>query len=166
MQASNAELRAIITNDALPLSERTEAADHAITIALADIEAAGIADDDPAVIARMTPWEDRKLAELAAGYGDGESLAVAKRNVLELRKRRAVLAVVVDEQAHTLERLTARRWMLAQSHPRSFWHMNNYSPERMLAEVLPATATKSTSIFKGPEPVSRPPMSALDVWRL
>jgi metallophosphoesterase superfamily enzyme len=75
------------------------------------------------------------------------------------------LGVAVDTSAHRLTRLEACRVILDEHlDPRNFYRRNGYNAERMLENVLPASATKYGGWNKPPVQVERPPMTLADVW--
>lgn len=160
------ELRAIIQNDELPIQKRQTAAEHLVQIVAEAAEKAIVKDDDPEVIELQKPREDAGLAQLFK-YAP-PTLQQAKADIAKRRRLRAVLAIVVNETASTIERLAACAWILGQYPEISKWGLNQYTPERLLAEALPADGVKwtSCSLWDGPVQVSRPPQSLQDVWAL
>jgi hypothetical protein len=176
MSSANLEaLRTAIRNEGLPLPERKTAAEH-YTGALVDAVQEP-SDDHPEVIALRTPasadgplgdiypWA-RAISNEACGWAaSGPTLPQAVRHVHERLRLRALLAVIVDEAAHLLERLEAfRRVLVDHLDPHGFYRKNQYDPEKMLSKVLPATATKYGGWNKQPVPVVRPPHDLADVW--
>ena len=127
-------------------------------------------DDDPEVQERMKPWKDQDLASLMRGtsgssqFGNGESSPAAKKEVHQRRRLQSVLAVVVDEDAHLLERMAACERVLADHPQIAKWRLNHFTPKRLLETVLPQGATKWTSA--GRFPIECPPLDIQDVWTL
>lgn len=168
------DLKALTADESLNLSVRKTAAEHCIEELVNAVPAP--TDEDAEVISLQEPWSreteaDRLVFDLMSKITNGKStngrsLANAKAEVHRRNKLRLVLAVIVDTEAHRLERLAACERVL-QDHPQiSKWAIGNYSAERLLSEVLPAGATKLVSAFKPPQRVSRPPHSIADVWAL
>lgn len=162
-----AALRAIIADEAKPLAERTAAAALAVQLTVDGIP--DPADDHSEVVTLMTPWDDggplsNVIATVTKGLSrTGYPLAEARAHVLQRHKLRAVLALVVDVTAHKLIRLAACQTMLDSFlHPNGRHRLNAYTPERLLAAVVPADGHKWTSA--GKEPVERPPQVVADVW--
>jgi hypothetical protein len=168
------QLRTAIADESLGLPERRTATELYVA-GLVDAVPAP-AEDDAEVVELVTPWTDDgtlgsiaplawKQRNLAYGWHEsGPSLAQARKHVHDRLKFRALLAVVVDESEHRLERLEACRRVLDELHPQNFYRVNGYTPERMLDRVLPATATKYGGLFQPSVPVMRPPMTLADVW--
>lgn len=168
------QLRTAIADESLGLPERRTAAEHLIVEMLDAVPVPG--DDNAEVVELLTPWTDDgtlgsiapmawKQRNLAYGWREsGSTLAQAIKRVHDRHKLRAVLGVVVDESAHRLERLEACRRVLDELHSQNFYRRNGYDAERMLAKVLPASATKHSGWNKPPVPVTRPPMTLADVW--
>jgi hypothetical protein len=169
------ELRKIIADEALPLAERKAVAEHLVQIIVDAVSAP--ADDHAGVVALMTPpeWDgpmaeyqptvQRILNEQRGWASSGPMLPQAKRYVHNGLKFVALLAVVVDGEAHRLERLEACRRVLEDYlSPRNFYRENHYDAEKMLSKVLPATALKWGAWDKGKVPVVRPPQCMADVW--
>jgi hypothetical protein len=168
-------LRDAIRDESLSMTERRTAAEHynaALTDAVQEP-----ADDHPEVVELRTPWKDDgplgNIAPMAwkqrnISYewsADGPTLTQAIKRVHDRLKLRALLAVVVDDSAHKLERLEASRRVLDDHlHPQSFERKNGYDAERMLSKVLPTTATKYGGWNRPPVPVVRPPRDLADVW--
>jgi hypothetical protein len=164
------QLRSVTADEGQSLPARRAAAEHLIGLHVEAVEAAGVSDDDPEVSALRTPWKDAELASMFCKSPDGPPLkgwplSDAKSKVLDRRKLRALLAVVVDEKAHPLERLAACEKVL-RDYPVGKWRMNSYTAARLLAEILPADSVKwdSDSWRRGPIQVQRPPMELKDVW--
>jgi hypothetical protein len=157
-------LRAAIRDESLPTAERIAAAEHYATALMDAVEMP--ADDDPEVLGLQQPWKDRVLADLMSkGTGvavNGETPSDAKKIVMERKRLRALLRIIVDEAAHRLEKLAACQRVLGDHPGFHNWGVNGYTPERLLAEVLPVGSFKWTSTGKCP--VQRPPMSLADVW--
>jgi len=164
------QLRSVVVDEGQSLQSRKAAAEHLIGLHVEAVEAAGVSDDDPEVSALRTPWKDAELASMFCKSLDGPplkgaSLSDAKNTVFQRRKLRALLAVVVDEKAHPLERLAGCERIL-HDYPVGKWRMNSYTAARLLAEILPADSVKwdSESWRRGPIQVQRPPMELKDVW--
>lgn len=162
------ELREVARDDSQPAQVRKEAAELLVQHIAEQAGAAPIQYDDPEVIKLMTPPPENTeveqfIADLMRRCGyTVPTLAEAKQKVSVQRRLRAVLAVVVDEEASQIERLAACAWVL-QEHPHfNSWKTNGYSPERLLGKVLPAGSLRYTS--EGQMPVQRPPQSLRDVW--
>lgn len=158
------DLKQIIADEGMELTKRGTAAELYIAELVDTVALPG--DDDLEVIERMKPWNDRALADLVSPSGagtNGESLADARKTVFRRRKLRALLYVVVDKEAHRLERLAACKVVLDEHlHNRNRFVMNNFNESRMLDAVLPANAMKWTA--SGKVPVCRPPQTLADVW--
>jgi len=163
-----ADLRELIADESLSINERKLAAEHAVRLQLEDVELTGVPDDDPEIVELMTPWADQTLAAMCASVTNGRSvngwnLTDAKKTVLRRLALRALLAVVVDEAAHRLERLAACQVILDEHlHPRNVLRINGYDAERLLDAVVSADAVKWTS--EGQRTVERPPQTLADVW--
>jgi hypothetical protein len=175
MSSSKLEaLRTAIADESIPLSERRTAAEHYVAEMVDAIPAP--AEDNAEVAELVTPWTDGgtlgsfapmawKQHNLAYGWREsGPTVAQAIKRVHDRLRLRVMLGVVVDENAHHLERLEACRRVLDELHPQNFYRRNGYDAERMLAKVLPATATKYAAWDKPPAPVERPPQTLADVW--
>ncbi|SFS10825.1 hypothetical protein SAMN05421771_1853 [Granulicella pectinivorans] len=161
------QLHSVVENDEVPMQKRRDAADHLIEMAVEGVPEPR--NDDQEVLARMTPWSDGPVKSLVLGISFakaalGENLADAISEVQKVHRLRSVLAVVVDESAHRLERLAACQWVLANYGHISKWRANNYGAQNLLAEVSFPTATKWT--YDGKLPVERPPLELKDVWAL
>ena len=167
------QLRAAVSNVALPIGERQSAAEHLVRLMVAGVPVP--ADDDAEILELRTPWKDdgklgsnapaacRARNEVFGWHVDGPTLSQAKRHVHDRHMLRLLLAIIVDESVHRLERLEACRVVLGDNlRPRSPQRRNNYSPEKLLAEVLPSGAFKLTA--SGRAKVSRPPLAVADVW--
>jgi hypothetical protein len=175
---SNAEfeaLRAVVADESLSLVERKQAAEHYVA-GLVDAVPAP-AEDDAEVVELVTPWKDdgplggtapmawRACNEVYGWHKDGPTLAQARKRVHNGLRLRVLLGVAVDTSAHRLTRLEVCRVILDEHlDPRNFYRVNSYTPEQMLAKVMPASATKYGGWNKPPVPVTRPPMTLADVW--
>jgi len=129
--------------------------------------------DDPEVVELQKPWSDPFLAQMGAEVTGGRSLTgyTLKDAVETVHKRhqlRAVLAVVVDDTAHRLERLAACQVILDDAHPKGVWRINNYSAETLLEKVEwrgRYTANMKREYYRADPPKGeRPPMELQDVW--
>lgn len=169
------ELRRIIADTDLPIAERRVAADHAVKLQLAAV--AEPPEDDARVLELRTPWTETGKLEvlknvyasgwkgrnLALGWDEsGPTIREAKKRVHERYRMRAVLAVIVDKSLNDLEKIAGCQYVLDQLHPRSYYHANAFTPEKMLAAILPDNAMKWIPWRK--VPVERPPKSLADVW--
>jgi hypothetical protein len=166
-----AALRAVVEDNSKPQNERSAAAGLIVTLTVDAV--ADPTDEDAEVVKLRTPSDDGgPLSDVMAAVTQGRSrtgwsLADARAEVFERHRLRAVLAVVVDEAAPNMIRLAACQTVLDQfMHPNGRYRQGAYSPERLLAEVVPADAFKHTSqsMFKGKVPVCRPPKTFADVW--
>jgi hypothetical protein len=160
------ELRAIIADEQVSITERRAVAAHLIRLTVESVSQPS--SDDIEVIELMTPWEDHVLAAQWSEATNGRSAnGCTQTRALEIVYRRhrlrAVLAVVVSEAAHRLERLAAVETVLNDfMHPQGHYHRNAFTSEKLLETVKPATAVKWT--VRGKEPVARPPVGFADVW--
>lgn len=156
-------LRLVLADETLPIQSRQAAAEHLIKLVIESVQEP--ANDNQEVLKLQQPWENREFAAMFANSVavDGESPAEAKRIVRQRNRLRAVLAVVVDESAHRLERLAACQKVLDDT-PRTNWPANGYTPDGLLAEVLPAGTLRWAGLFKEQVPVNRPPKGISDVW--
>ena len=110
------QLRTVVSNESLPLTERKDAAAHAVRLMIAAITEP--ANDDPEVVKLMQPWPretelDRQIADLFARTSDGRgtngyTLADAKATVLKRRKRLLIVALAESETENPLVRDAAR----------------------------------------------------------
>lgn len=161
-------LRQVIANESLSLTERRVAADHAIQLQLAAVDAEDVPGDDAEIVELTHPWTDAKigaLMESITGWVStkGFSLAEAKKTVMRRRRLRMLLAIVVDVAKNKQERLAACREVLSTHlHPSGNFHRNGYDESRLLDTILPSTAYKWTST--GKMRVERPPKTLADVW--
>ena len=162
------QLRIVIADEQKPLPVRQAAAELLIQQIAEAAEQVPVADDDPEAIELMAPFQDSELMKMMFPSYKPSTLAQTKKTVAERRKLRAVLAAVVDESAHQLERLAGCAWVLEARPEISRWRMNQYGPEKLLSTVIPPDGVKwtSRSLFEGPTPVLRPPQSLQDVWAL
>jgi len=169
------QLREIVKDESLSVKQRRHAAAHVLQLIVAGVPEPGA--DNHEVVERMKPWprETEMQASLAemmdritgARATQGWSLADAKSEVWKRNRMRAVLAVVVNEDAGHLERLAACDVILSDfMHPAGTHRRNSWTPDKMLSSILPSTATKITNFTKPPIEVSRPPMELRDVWRM
>jgi hypothetical protein len=158
------ELRQIVRDEQASIIDRRVVAEHMMQVLVDSV--AEPADDDPEVLGLRQPWKDRLLAEIMSkGTSvavNGETLVEAKKMVMERRRLRALLDIIVDETAHRLEKLAACERILGDNPGFHNWGLNGYTPEHLLAMVLPVGSFKWTST--GKRPVQRPPMSLADVW--
>lgn len=166
------QFRSLIADESLPLTERRTAAEHYITALVDAVPEPG--DDHAEVIELRTPWKSDRLGSIAetawkarngayGWYANGPTVSQARAHVHKRLKLLVLLAVVVDEHAHHLERLAACQSLLEDHrHPQNFYRKNGYHAEKLLSKVLPATAHKWTA--KGKVPVERPPREFADVW--
>lgn len=168
------DLRALIADESITLAGRTVAAEHAVQLQLASVPAP--AEDDAEVVELLKTWADDgslgsllptawKQRNLASGWSEsGPTLSQARKWVHDRLRLRALLGIIVDEESasHRLERLEACRCVLETLHPRNFYRVNTYTPERMLAEIKPYTAVKWGT--GGKVPVQRPPREIADAW--
>jgi hypothetical protein len=158
------ELRQIVRDEQASIIDRKVVAEHMMQVLVDSVPEPS--DDDPEVLRLRQPWKDRALADIMAkGAGvavNGETLSDAKEAVFGRKKLRAVLDVIVDEAAHRLEKLAACQRVLGDHPGFHNWGLNGYTPEHLLAVVLPVGSFKWTST--GKHPVQRPPMSLADVW--
>jgi hypothetical protein len=168
------ELRKIIADEQVSITERKAVAEHLVQLVVDAVPAPG--EDHAGVVELRTPWrDDGSLGSLAPVawrarnevYGwapSGPTLPQAIKRVHDGLKFVALLAVVVDEDAHRLEKLAACNAVLHDHlDPRNFYRVNGYDAEKMLSTVKAANATKSTSA--GKVPVVRPPQCMADVWQ-
>jgi hypothetical protein len=168
MTDSIEKVRMAIADESLPDVERRELAEHLIELQIAAVTAEGIQSDDPEVITLMQPWDNTALAASAAEATGGRSvngwcLKDARTKVLERHRLRVLLSTICDDAAHHLERLAACTVILDGYLPIQGKHRRGgYTPEKLLSEVLPTSATKWKSA--GRLPVQRPPRSYADVW--
>lgn len=162
----------ILQNESLSLTERQTAAHLAVELQIGAVPTP--ADEDPEVVALRTPWPERYGSTVCFGLAwavrnehegwnaKGPTIQQARKYIVNNRREAAVLAIICDTNAHLLERTAAAEYVLSRLPEDSYYIRQNYTPERMLVEVLPATATRWTT--KGCEQVSRPPLCMADVW--
>lgn len=158
------QLRQIVRNEELPTQQRRNAAAHLIDLIVANVQAPD--DDHAEVQERMQPWPDRALAAIIGPAANGESLAAARKEVLNRRRLREVLTIITDDNASYLEKLEGCAWVLASYGHIRKWSLNNSNATILLAEVLPPDATKFAGVFKPHVTVRRPPVELKDVWRI
>ncbi len=164
-----------MADEQVSLAERKAVAEHLIQLV---VDAEPVPGDDHAEVMELrTPWtDDGPLGSIAPmawkqrniSYGwsaDGPTLAQARKRVHDRLKLRTLLAVMVDEAAHRLERVAACQAVLHDhSDPHGFHRKNDCDAEKLLDKVLPPTATKFGGWNEPRVPVVRPPQCLADVW--
>jgi hypothetical protein len=138
-------LRTAIRNEALPLAERKQAAEHLITALVDELQEP--AEDDKAVFATVAPpsadgplgdiypraW---RIANEKRGWAaSGPTLAQGRRHVHEQRRTELLKAIYTDKARHSLERIEAAQRILNSEPPLSFWRKNGYTAQRLVAEA-------------------------------
>jgi hypothetical protein len=165
------ELRAIIADEQVGITERRAVAAHVVRLQAETVEDAS--PDDPEVVALKQPWPrdtavDREIADQWSRVTNGRSVngwseADALAKTTERHRLRVLLALIVDECLHRLERLAACQAVI-DSHLRSQGSLRNaaLTAESLLAKVIPPDAVKWTD--KGMMSVVRPPREYADLW--